>query len=195
MAHLKFDMAKLERLNDPARFEQLPPEVFWEALGAPEGEVTIVEIGAGTGLFAQAFTQRAHEAVVYAADTADEMLEWMRVNRPEVAQERIVPVKASEAGLPLPDDVADALYMVNLHHELAEPEASYAEALRLLKPGAPLLVVDWAPRETPKGPPLEIRVQPEVLEQLLAETGFADVRVDADRLPWHTMATARKPQA
>jgi len=193
MPHLKFDMAKLERLNDAARFEQLPPDLLWEVLGAPAGEVTLVEIGAGTGLFAQAFAQCAPEAVIYAADTADEMLAWMRANRPEVAEERIVPVKASESGLPMPDAVADALYMINVHHELAEPEASYAEALRLLKPGAPLLVVDWAPRETPKGPPLEVRVQPADLERLLAAVGFSVVRVDDIRLPWHVMATARKP--
>lgn len=193
MAHLKFDMAKLERLNDPGRFETLPPDVFWEALGAPEGEATVVEIGAGTGLFASAMVARSPHVVVYAADTADQMLEWMQFNRPEVAAERIFPVKASESGLPLPDAVADALYMINVHHELAEPQASYAEALRLLKPGARLLVVDWAPRETPKGPPQEVRVHPEELERLLTESGFADVTVDSERLPWHLMATARKP--
>lgn len=194
MAHLKFDIAKLERLNDPARFEQLPPDVFWEALGAPEGEAVLVEIGAGTGLFASALVAMSRDVIVYAADTADQMLEWMQFNRPEVREDRIFPVKASETGLPLPDAMADALYMINLHHELAEPEASYAEALRLLKPGGRLLVVDWAPRETPKGPPLEIRVQPAELERVLAGAGFAEVSVDADRLLWHVMATARKPK-
>lgn len=189
----KFDMDKLERLNDPGRFETLPPDVFWEALGAPEGESVLVEIGSGTGLFASAFVARAPEAIVYAADTADEMLEWMRLNRPEVAGERIVPVKASEAGLPLPDEMADAIYMINVHHELEDPHASYAEALRLLKPGGRLLVVDWAPRETPKGPPLEARVKPVELAEIIASAGFEDVVVDEGRLPWHLLATARRP--
>lgn len=193
MAHMKFDMDKLERLNDPGRFETLPPEVFWAALGAPEGETVLVEIGAGTGLFASAFVSRSPEVIVYAADTADQMLEWMQFNRPEVAENRIFPVKASETGLPLPDAMADGLYMINLHHELAEPQASYAEALRLLKPGGRLLVVDWAPRETPKGPPQEIRVQPDELQRIVEGAGFADVRVDVDTLPWHTMLTAVKP--
>lgn len=193
MAHLKFNMERLERLNDPGRFETLPPDVFWEALGAPSGETVLVEIGAGTGLFASAFVARSPEVIVYAADTADQMLEWMQFNRPEVAENRIFPVKASETGLPLPDAMADALYMINLHHELAEPDASYAEAFRLLKPGGRILVVDWAPRETPKGPPQEIRVQPAELERVLVDAGFAEVRVDSERLPWHTMATAVRP--
>lgn len=193
MANMKFNMDKLERLNDPGRFETLPPDVFWEALGAPRGEAVFVEIGAGTGLFASAFVSRSPDVIVYAADMADQMLEWMQFNRPEVAENRIFPVKASETGLPLPDAMADGLYMINLHHELAEPQASYAEALRLLKPGGRLLVVDWAPRETPKGPPQEIRVQPDELQRIVEGAGFADVRVDLDALPWHTMLTAVKP--
>lgn len=195
MAHLKFDMAKLERLNDPGRFESLPPEVFFSALGGLDDARAIVEVGAGTGLFAAAFAERAPEAIVYAADTAVEMLDWMRVNRPEVAQGRIAPIKAEETSVPLADGVADVVYMINIHHELAYPEASYAEALRLLKPGGRLLVVDWAPRETPKGPPQEVRVSGEALAALLRGAGFTGVEIDEVTLPWHLMATATRPHA
>lgn len=190
MPHLKFDMAKLERLNDPGRFETLPPDVFWRALGLPEGAAVIVEIGAGTGLFAAAFAALAPQATVYAADTEGVMLEWMTANRPEVAAGRVVPVKATETGVPLADGIADVVCMINLHHELAEPDASYAEARRLLKPGGRLLVVDWAPRETPKGPPQEVRVQPGALAAMLEGAGFVGITVDETTLPWHTMVTA-----
>jgi ubiquinone/menaquinone biosynthesis C-methylase UbiE len=193
MAHLKFDIAKLEKLNDPGRFETLPPDVFWNALGAPAGACAIVEIGAGTGLFASAFASRAPAAVLYAVDTEDAMLRWMRGNRPEVAEHRIVPVKASETSVPLDDGIADALYMVNLHHELAHPDDTYAEAFRLLEPGGRILVVDWADRETPKGPPRAVRVSAATLGDLLERAGFVEVAVDETALPWHVMATARRP--
>ncbi len=195
MAHLKFDMAKLERLNDPGRFDSLPPDIFVRALGGLDDARTIIEIGAGTGLFSAAFAQRAPGAVVYAADTAVEMLDWMRANRPEVAESRIVPVKAEETSVPLADGTADAVYMINLHHELADPAASYAEAFRLLKPGGRLLVVDWAPRDTPKGPPQEVRMSAEALAALLSDAGFSDVAIDETTLAWHLMATATRPAA
>jgi ubiquinone/menaquinone biosynthesis C-methylase UbiE len=188
-AHLKFDMAKLERLNDPGRFETLPPDLMWDALGRPDPE-RIVEIGAGTGVFSAAFTSLAPKATVWAADIEDTMIDWMRANRPEVALGRIVPIKAEETKIPLPDTWADLVVMINLHHELAEPEESYAEALRLLKPGGRLLVVDWAARETPKGPPQSVRATAEDIAEILIRVGFSAVE-DHDVLVWHTMLTAR----
>jgi SAM-dependent methyltransferase len=193
MTGYKFDPAKLEKLNDPARFESLPPDVFWRALGAPEGACAIVEIGAGTGLFAAAIVGLAPLATVYAADTEDVMLEWMRENRQEVAERRIVPVKAAETWVPLDDGIADAVYMINLHHELSDPAASYTEASRLLQPGGRMLVVDWAPRETPKGPPVAVRATGEELRALLEGAGFVGIEIDEATLPWHTMVTAEKP--
>jgi len=190
MGHQKFDLAKLEKLNDPGRFETLPPDVFWHALGEPTG--VVVEIGAGTGLFAAAFAAASPEITIYAADIEDVMLDWMRANRPEVAEGRVVPVKASETNVPLPDGIAAAVYMINLHHELADPDASYAEAFRLLAPGGRLLVVDWADRETPRGPSLAIRASADDLRAHMENVGFTDVHVEADRLPWHTMVTGTR---
>jgi len=195
MGHCKFDIAKLEKLNDPARFESLPPDVFFAAMDVPDGPSVVVEIGAGTGLFAEAIAERAPEATVYMADIAEEAIEWMRDNRAGVAEGRIVPVLAEESRVPLDDGVADALYMINIHHEFVDPAASYREALRLLKPGGRLLVVDWAARVTPKGPPQALRVTPSGLAECLEGAGFVDVVVDDSTLPWHTMATAAAPGA
>lgn len=189
--YMKFDIAKLEKLNDPGRFETIVPEVMWAALGEPSPE-TIVEIGAGTGLFAAAFAAKAPSAEIYAIDIEPKMVEWMRANRPEVASGRIVPVLAEETRVPLDDGIADIVVMINLHHELAEPEATCAEAYRLLKSGGMILVADWADRDTPKGPPREIRASAEELLAALEGAGFVDA-CSHDKLVWHELVTAVKP--
>lgn len=191
MAHQKFDLRKLERLNDPGRFDSMIPAVMWDALGSPEPRV-IVDIGAGTGLFAEKFAELAPGVTVYAADMAPEMVEWMREHRDGVTSGRLVPLLSTETGVPRPDAGAQVVTMLNLHHELAQPAALYAEALRLLEPGGQLLVVDWAARETPKGPPLGIRASFEALEMLIRAAGFVEI-ADHEGLPWHTLVTARRP--
>jgi len=190
--HQKFDLSKIARLDDVGRFETMRPEVMWDALGSPEPRC-IVEIGAGTGLFSERFTEFAPHAIVYAADTEVAMLDWMREHRPGVATGRVVPVLSEETAVPLPDESADLVMMLNLHHELADPPAMYAEALRLLVSGGQLLLVDWAARETPKGPPLAIRATPEQLEEVVRRVGFTDVVTHEGALPWHNLLTAVRP--
>jgi len=188
MAHLKFDVSKLERLNDPGRFEQLDPDLMWRALGRPTPEA-IVEIGAGTGLFSARFSDMAPDAVVYAVDAEPVMVEWMQENRKGVAEGRIVPVLSTESSVPLPSASADLVLMINVHHELADPDAIYREGVRLLRAGGQMLVVDWAPRETPKGPPQGVRASVETLVATLESAGMCDV-LEHPGLEWHTMLTA-----
>ncbi len=153
----KFDPARLERLNDPERLEELPPDVLWEVLAAPPSG-TVVEVGAGTGLIASEFIELSPDVIIVTADVEQMMHDWMMEHRPEVAEGRMVPLLAEEVHIPLADESVDAVYTVSLHHELHEPEASYREAWRITRPGGPILVVDWDARHMAKGPPLEIRL-------------------------------------
>jgi len=192
MAHQKFDLTKIARLDDVGRFETMKPDVMWEALGSPH-PTRILEIGAGTGLFAEKFAQFAPQATVFAADTEIAMLDWMREHRPGVETGCLVPVLSDERTVPLGSATIDLVMMLNLHHELADPAAVYAESLRLLVPGGQVLVVDWAATETPKGPPLSIRATAEELVSSLERAGFSDVVNHEHALPWHSLVTAVRP--
>jgi SAM-dependent methyltransferase len=120
------------------------------------------------------------------------MIEWMRKHRPEVAAGRIVPVLSTEESVPLADGMADLVVMINVHHELARPDSIYAEAGRMLRGGGQLLVVDWAPVDTPKGPPLAVRISAEDAAAFLDRAGFVEP-ASHDGLPWHWMVTAVRP--
>jgi SAM-dependent methyltransferase len=188
VAHLKFDVAKLEKLNDPARFEDLDPVVMWSAIGVAS-PAAIVEIGAGTGLFAERFAALAPGAIVYAVDIEPVMIEWMERNRVGPSEGRIVPVLAEETSVPLEDAIADVVVMINLHHELAEPASTYREAVRLLRPGGVVMASDWLPGAGGR-PPEHLRVTPEQLSALLSDAGFRDLVVH-DGLTGHTLVTGR----
>jgi len=191
VAHEKFDVTRLERLNDERRFDVLPPDVMWTALGDPSPR-TIVDIGAGTGLFARRFAELAPASEVYLVDSSATMFDWLMANMPEALRDRLHPVLAEESKVPLPDATADLAVMIHLHHELAEPLDSYREVLRLLRPGGQLLVVDWAPGDGVAGPPQHIRVSAQDAAALLGEARFASVVVH-EGLTQDWLITAVRP--
>ncbi|MDR3686937.1 MAG: class I SAM-dependent methyltransferase [Coriobacteriia bacterium] len=191
MAYEKFNVAQLDRLNDEGRFESLPPEVMWRALGHPEPQA-IVDIGAGTGLFACRFAEMAPEAEVYAIDTEPTMVRWMLEHRPQYLCDRFHPLLGKETIVPFGTGEADLALMINLHHELVDPHASYREALRVLRIGGQLLVADWAPGGDGARPPQHVRAAPELIAEMLSAVGFEWV-VSHPGLPSHSLLTARKP--
>lgn len=192
MGGYKFDPAKTARLDDPARLDDLRPAAMWEALGNPTGIRGIADIGAGTGLFSEQFAVLAPDAVVYALDTQQGMLDWIAEKRASLVQSgRIVPVLSTESGLPLEDGSVDIAALINMHHELDDPDAMYREVLRVLRPGGHALVIDWTNRETPHGPPLAMRSSAEEIAAVLEKAGFSDV-ASREMLPYHSLLTGRK---
>lgn len=171
----KFDPARAERLNDPARLERLDPGVMWAAAAIAD-PLSIVDIGAGTGLLSAAWARLAPDATVYAADLSDEMLAWMTAHLPDDVADSLVPLKADESSVPLADGATDLVTMVALYHELEDPAASLLEAHRLLRPGGRLLIVDWKREEgATMGPPLAHRVSVEDIMEAVRAAGFDDV--------------------
>ncbi|TLM98091.1 MAG: class I SAM-dependent methyltransferase, partial [Actinobacteria bacterium] len=129
---------------------------------------------------------------VYAVGTASAMVEWQRENTPAELLDRIHPVLGGETTIPLDDASADLAVMMNVHHELADPVASYREALRVLRDGGQLLVVDWLPGVPGEGPEDEVRVAPEMIAAVIASAGFGDVEI-GEGFEKHSLITAVKP--
>jgi len=192
MAAYRFNPAKLEKLNDPGRLDDLVPDVIWTAFGAPTSGV-MVDIGAGTGLFAREFASRMETGTIWAVDDEPLMVQWMQDNLPGEVLSIVHPLAGDATAVPLPDGSADLVYAIVLYHELPDPRLMLREALRLLSPGGTMGIVDWKAEETPHGPPLAHRIDAPTIAAHLAETGFTDVVTHAV-LPYHNVVTARRPE-
>ena len=175
MTEKKFNPKKLQKLNDPRRLTDIPPDYIWDRLNL-ENPDKIVEIGAGTGFFSIAFLQKSESATIYACDLSDTMIAWVKEN---VAPQypRIIPLRAEEHAVPLDDGTADLVYMINVHHELENPMLTLEEAHRIAKPDGKIFIVDWKKEDMAEGPPKEIRYLPEKVEDQLRHAGFEHVAI------------------
>lgn len=185
---VKFNPAKLARLNDPQRLAVLDPVRIWSALSLTDTPRVVLDIGAGTGFFARAFAAHMPAGTLYACDAEPLMVEWMRQN---LAVPNIIPLLSAEAAVPLPDGQAGLIYMIAVHHELLEPLNLLAECHRLLKPGGTIALIDWKKDSPQGGPPPEIRIPEHIVLDQLRQTGFKETR-QHDLLPCHFMLTAVK---
>jgi SAM-dependent methyltransferase len=99
----------------------------------PSPGMTLVDIGAGTGAFAAAFSDWFDVRVVAVEPSA--------AMRDQIPRTPAIQVLAGDAGaLPLPDDSADAAWLSLVLHHIPEVGVAAHEMRRVLRPGAPVLI-------------------------------------------------------
>jgi ubiquinone/menaquinone biosynthesis C-methylase UbiE len=160
----RFD--QIERLRSPERLERL--EVNRVTILALEGASfhSGIDIGTGTGVFAEAFAQRG--IAVTGIDANPEMLEAAR---------KYVPGgdfrQAAAESLPFPDQSFDPAFMGLVLHETDDLLKALQETYRVCK--TRLAVLEWPYAEQDFGPGLEERLRPEYIETLAKQAGFERV--------------------
>ena len=183
------DSQKINKLNNPGRLLDIPPEYIWNKLTIVKPDV-LVDIGAGTGFFSVHFLNYTKNGKIFACDISDIMIQWMKNNIcPKYSN--IVPLKIEENVVPLEDGIADLVYMMNLHHELDNPEAILEESFRILKKNGTIFIVDWKKEDMSEGPPTHIRYLPEQVKDQLANVGFKNITI-FDEMPKHFLVVAEK---
>jgi ubiquinone/menaquinone biosynthesis C-methylase UbiE len=175
MDEKRFNPQKLHKLNNPERLSDIPPDYIWNKLNLKDPTV-LVDIGAGTGFFSIPFAAFTKHGTVFACDISDIMVEWMQTNICG-KHPTIIPLKMEDCEVPLKDGVADVVYMINLHHELDEPEDMLKESFRLLKANGKIFIVDWKNEEMEQGPPTHIRCLQEDVKKQLVRTGFNNAAI------------------
>ena len=99
----------------------------------PSPGMTVVDIGAGTGTFAAAFSDWFDLAIVAVEPSAA-----MRAQIPRRPGIEVLSGHAS--ALPLPDRSADGAWLSLVIHHIPDLEAAACEIRRVLRPGAPVLI-------------------------------------------------------
>ncbi|HEU4754698.1 MAG TPA: class I SAM-dependent methyltransferase, partial [Armatimonadota bacterium] len=116
---------------------------FQALLALLNESAVVADLGCGTGIVSQALAPCARQ--VLAVDGSPEMLETARGRLASLPN---VELRAGELeALPIEDGSVDLAVMMLVLHYIPEPVDALREALRILRPGGKLLVVDMLPHE------------------------------------------------
>lgn len=145
----RFDPERAARLDDPARFDYLPPQDVAGLLDAPSG-ARVLDFGTGTGTYAIELARLRPDVEVIALDEQAAMLDLLRKKPAAAVLANLKPI--------LTDQVADfagridRVLALNVLHELGDEALKSVRAM--LKPGGSALLIDWnADVDRPVGPP------------------------------------------
>lgn len=180
-----------EFLDDENRLKwNNPTEIVAAAQIRPGARVA--EIGCGTGWFTFELERASRpRGMVYALDKLSTMLQILETKRRHY--ERILTLPCGENEFELDDREVDVVFHANVLHECESPELHLKEALRVLKSGGRIVVIEWnwADEESQPGPPNTRRLEPQTTRELLNNAGFM-VGETHDVGPYHYAVIANK---
>jgi len=164
--------AYISILESPERdAEQKPHEVI-AALGIKPGE-TVADIGAGSGYFAFRFANHVGaNGRVYAVDINSDMILYMNRRIRDLKLKNVVTILSDPDDPLVPEASVDRFFICDTWHHI-ENRAQYLTLMRkMLKPGGPVIVIDYKKDPLPVGPPPEMKLAREEVIRQMESHGF-----------------------
>jgi SAM-dependent methyltransferase len=166
--HEKLYDGGIERLRTPESVARLEVERVVALCLEAADFISVLDVGVGSGLFAEAFVQ--HGLEVAGVDVNPEMI---------VAAEQFVPKgdfrESTAEALPYPDASFDLVFFGLVLHESDDPLKVLQEARRVSRQR--ICILDWPYQEGEFGPPLAYRLNPTEIADLARQTGFTHLEI------------------
>jgi len=166
------------------------PELVMNVLG-PLEEMTIADIGAGTGYFA--FRLAAAGANVIAIDIDPRAISFMQSEKeryPEEVQSRFTTRLASPDDANLANGEVDVILMVNTYIYLDDRVNYFMKLREGLQSMGQLIIIDFKKKKTAIGPAMEERISLKDVQRELTSAGYAILGVDESTLEYQYMIRA-----
>jgi len=178
-------------LERPERLEEEEPETALDVLKIQKGS-TVADVGAGSGYMTMRMAKRVGETgTVYANDVQPQMLKFLeqRVNRARVTN--VILVQGTLDDPKLPSGAMDLELMVDVYHELSQPQAMLHHLRDALKPTGRLVLLEYRKEDPtiPIRPEHKMSVKEAKLE--VEAEGFRLAQVDESLPRQHILIFTR----
>jgi ubiquinone/menaquinone biosynthesis C-methylase UbiE len=167
------------------------PETALDKLGLQRGTV-VADVGAGSGYFTLRMAKRVGSTgKVYAVDVQPEMLTILRQRLKKAGLSNVETVLGSESDPKLPRNALDLILMVDVYHELSQPQKMLRHLKAALKSDGRLVLLEYR-KEDPHIPiRADHKMSVEEARQELEAEGFRLEKVHED-LPRQHILVFRK---
>ncbi len=155
-----------DRLRRLERIERLEIDKVVEFCLTEKPLKTLLDIGTGSGLFAEAFYKKG--IIVSGVDLNAELIEIAK---------QYLPKSEFKVGyaeeLPYKNSSFDASFFGLVFHEVADFEKAMSEAFKVSKKYT--FILEWKYKVEDFGPPIEHRLRPAFVTELAKNTGYSNI--------------------
>jgi len=157
-------------------FDLIDVDKFFKELNLQKG-ISFLDLACGRGAYCLAASEIIGETGrVCGVDLWEEGIELLKSAAVERSAGNVVAM-VSNAGkqIPLDDHCIDVCLMATVLHDFVEDKIARQvlhEILRVIKPGGALAIMEFKKMDGPPGPPRQIRLSPEQVNDLLTPFGF-----------------------
>ncbi len=183
------------------RFEVESREVFTRrkeivaACKIQPGQI-VADIGAGTGLFTQMFSEAVgKEGRVVAVDIAQKFLDHIAATSREAGRRNVETLLCKPDSTELPPESVDVAFICDTYHHFEFPLKTMTSVRRALKPGGRVIIVDFRRVEGKSTDWVlnHVRAGQEVVEAEIVESGFQKTAEDKELLKENYFVAFEKP--
>jgi ubiquinone/menaquinone biosynthesis C-methylase UbiE len=157
-----------DRLRSPERMVLMEVPRVVSLCVKGKGVRNALDVGTGTGIFAEAFAAIGIEVTGIDVNTAFLAL-----------ASKLAPscrfLEGSAERIPFPDFSFDLVFLGMVLHETDDALTSLREARRVTRDRAAIL--EWPYRSESSGPPMEHRMRPEFIAELASRAGFSKIEI------------------
>lgn len=138
--------------------------------------MTVIDLGAGTGAYSVAAGRRVPGGKVYAVEVMEDFLSKIKSNARAAGLANVETVWGdieSPHGTKIKDGAGDLAVVANVLFQVTDKKALFEEASRILKPGGRLLIVEWSDSFAGLGPSPDAVVSKEAAREAALRAGFS----------------------
>jgi ubiquinone/menaquinone biosynthesis C-methylase UbiE len=170
-------------LMRPERIEEEQPDAMLNALEIQPGW-TVADVGAGVGYHALRIARIVGPSGrVLATDVQPQMLQMLRHNLRSQNIKNVQPILCSQTDPKLPEEQVDLALMVDVYHEMSNPDASIRAIRKALKPAGKLVLVEFRAEDPDVPIKPEHKMSVAQVRKEIEPLGFTLKKLH-DFLPW-----------